>query len=611
MPLYVIVVLVILGLILIGLIYTLVWGVPFWINLAAERLALHQLLHNPESLTSIGVLYNTLLDFHSGRLTDASPGYMAHLRDLDREGLMLMRQYDPQGLDGEALITARLMCWYFEQNSRGHRFDYHWRPSQVFMGPYPVNHVYGVQVELINFLCNDHRIRGRRSVKRYIQRLGKVGWKLDGLKASSKVRKSMGILPPRFVVEKSLQQIDEFVTMPLDKNPLMTSLTERMEASGRFSKKARARWARRVQSVVEAEVLPAYRDLRAYLRSTLADAPDADGVWQWPEGKAYYDFLLRVHTTTDLTAEEIHQLGLEEVDQLTEEVRRVLTQLILPADAPGQTLGQLMADPQFHFTGEDRRTQIIDAYQSILDEVNQRMPEVFNQGSMDEIVVKRLPGFKEPDSPIAYAQAPAMDGSNPGTMWVNLRDPDNIFHWGMRTLAYHEGIPGHIYQLGKAQGIRGLPTFRRTHYFNAYIEGWALYAELLGWELGLEDAYSNLGRLQALLWRAARLVVDTGIHVKRWTRQKAIDYMVNTIGLPERDVITEVERYIVAPGQACAYYIGYLKMLELRKKAELVLESDFDLKDFHDVVLNHGGLPLILLEDVVNGYIDRAAGLVG
>ena len=611
MPIYAIVVLVILALTLIGMIYGLFLGVPPWINLGAERLALRQLLHDPESLTSIGVLDNTILDFHSGRLTDASPGYMAHQRDLDRDGLTLMRQYDSQGLDGEARITARLMRWYFEQNLRGHRFDYHWRASQVFMGPYPVNHVYGVQVDLINFLCNDHRIRGRRSVKRYIQRLTKMGWKLDGLKASLKVRKSMRILPPRFVVEKSLQQIDEFVTMPLEQNPLVTSLKERMEASGRFSKRARTRWAGRVESVVEAEVLPAYRDLRVYLRSTLADAPDADGIWQWPEGLAYYDFLLRVHTTTDLTAEDIHQLGLAEVDRLTEEVREILTQLNLPADVPGETLGQLMADPQFHFTGEDRRQQIIDAYQAILDEVNQRMPEVFSQGSMGEVVVKRLPEFKEPDSPIAYAQAPAMDGSSPGTMWINLRDPDNVYRWGMRTLAYHEGIPGHIYQLGKAQGIRGLPTFRRTHYFNAYIEGWALYAELLGWELGLEDEYSNLGRLQALLWRAGRLVVDTGIHVKRWTRQEAIDYMVKTTGLPERDVVTEVERYIVAPGQACAYYIGYLKMLALREKAEMVLGDDFNLKDFHDVVLNHGGLPLTLLEDVVNRYIDRAVGLVG
>ncbi|MFW5714394.1 MAG: DUF885 domain-containing protein, partial [Brevefilum sp.] len=248
-------------------------------------------------------------------------------------------------------------------------------------------------------------------------------------------------------------------------------------------------------------------------------------------------------------------------------------------------------------------------YRAILDEVNQHLPELFTHGMLEEIAVKRLPEYKEPDSPIAYAQPPAMDGSRPGTMWLNLREPENIYTWGMRTLAYHEGIPGHVYQMAQAQNIKGLPTFRRTYFFNAYVEGWALYAERLGWELGLEDALSNIGRLQALLWRAARLVVDTGIHFKQWTREEAIDYMVRVTGLPERDVITEVERYIVMPGQACAYYIGYIKLLALRQKAQSTLGPKFHLKDFHDVVIDNGGLPLSLLEHVVDAYIDRQAGL--
>jgi uncharacterized protein (DUF885 family) len=202
-----------------------------------------------------------------------------------------------------------------------------------------------------------------------------------------------------------------------------------------------------------------------------------------------------------------------------------------------------------------------------------------------------------------------MDGSHPGIMWINLRDPDNVYRWGMRTLAYHEGLPGHIYQLTQAQRIKHLPTFRKAFVFNAYTEGWALYAERLAWEMGLEDPLSNLGRLQALLWRAVRLVVDTGIHTRQWTREEAIAYMVEKTGLPERDVITEVERYIVMPGQACAYYLGYLKILALRQKAESMLGAAFDLKEFHNVILNHGSLPLSLLETVMNAYMDRAAGL--
>jgi uncharacterized protein (DUF885 family) len=318
---------------------------------------------------------------------------------------------------------------------------------------------------------------------------------------------------------------------------------------------------------------------------------------------------LRNHTTTDLSPEDVHQLGLKEVERIEESIRDVLSELGLSNENPGEQLKALMNDPQFHFMGEDQRELIREDFQDILDEVNQRMDEVFTFGALDEIEVKRLPEFREPDSPIAYGEAPAIDGSRPGRMWINLREPDNIYQWGMRTLAYHEGIPGHVYQLAQAQRIKGLPTFRKNHFFNAYVEGWALYAELLGYELGLEDDLSNLGRLQALLWRAARLVVDTGIHVKGWTRQEAIEYMVQKTGLPERDVVSEVERYIVMPGQACAYYIGYLKMLALRKKAQSTLGDDFTLKEFHDVVINNGGLPLSLLESVVDDYIDRKAGL--
>ncbi len=213
-----------------------------------------------------------------------------------------------------------------------------------------------------------------------------------------------------------------------------------------------------------------------------------------------------------------------------EEVRSVLVDLGLPTDYPIAQLKELRVDMEYHYQGENAGKEILEDYQAILDEVNARMPELFSFGPLDEIVVKRLPEYKELDSPIAYAEAPAMNGSRPGTMWINLRDPSNVYRWGMRTLAYHEGIPGHVYQMAQAQKIKGLPTFRRAFFFNAYIEGWALYAERLGWELGLEDPVSNLGRLQALLWRAARLVVDTGIHAKRWSRQEAIDYMVAVTG---------------------------------------------------------------------------------
>jgi uncharacterized protein (DUF885 family) len=602
--------LAILGIGLVWLVYSLVWGTPPSIHLAVERLALRMVLADPELLTQLGLLDNTPLDFHSGRLTDVSPRANVDRRRFDREGLALIRRYRPERLTGQKWVTHHLMRWYFEQELRGHRFDYHWAAGPVFMGPYPVNHVCGVQVDLVQFLSTYHKIKGRRSLRRYIRRLGQVGWKLIGLQAGLQARAASGIIPPRFVLEKSLAQIDAFLAELADASPLFTSVVEKMSGSKRFSQRAQDRWGRRIIEAIENQVKPAYRGLAGLLQAQLAQATEDEGVWKLPDGEAYYAFLLRHHTTTELSPEDIHQIGLDEVQRLTKAVQEILTDLGLPSDAPGTQLEALRDDLQHHFSGDDQREEIIHEYETILDEVNQRMPELFSFGSLGEIAVQRLPEFKEPDSPIAYAQPPAMDGSRPGTLWLNLRDPSNIYRWGLRTLAYHEGIPGHVYQMAQAQKLRRLPTFRRTYFFNAYVEGWALYAEHLGWELGLEDALSNLGRLQALLWRAARLVVDTGIHVMRWTRQEAIDYMLELTGLPERDVITEVERYIVMPGQACAYYIGYLEMLSLRQKAQATLGEAFDIKAFHDVIINHGGLPLALLEKVVNHYIDQAAGLV-
>ena len=601
--------LILLALLLAWLSYAVIWGRPPFINWAVARLSLRRVLHDPEALTQLGLLDNTLLDFHSGDLTDASPHHMARLRALDREGMALIGRYDPERLKGQPWITYHLMRWYFDQNLRGHRFAYHCADNPIFMGPYPVNHIFGPQVDLVQFLTTYHKIKGRRSARRYLARLEKFDVKFAGMLESLAVRAATRVLPPRFVIEKCLDQVDDFISQLPEENPLYTSFMEKARASRRFSEHAADRWGRRVREAVAEQVVPAYRKLQRALEDVKERASEEDGVWKLPDGEAYYAFLLRGHTTTEMSPDEVHQLGLGEVERLTAEIKATLEKLGLAGEDPGAQLQALMTEPHHHFTGDNPREEIIKAYQAILEEVNQRLPELFSYGALDEIAVKRLPVYKEPDSPIAYAQPPAIDGSRPGTMWLNLREPDNIYTWGMRTLAYHEGIPGHVYQMAQAQKIKGLPAFRRAYFFNAYVEGWALYAERLGWELGLEDDLSSLGRLQALIWRAARLVVDTGLHVKQWTRQEAIDYMVRVTGLPERDVITEVERYIVMPGQACAYTLGYLKLVGLRRKAEATLGTDFRLKDFHDVVIGGGGLPLPLLERVVDDYVDRQAGL--
>ncbi len=597
------------GIGLLWLFYTLIWGTPPWINLAVERLTLQMILADPELLTQAGLLDNTLFDFHSGRLTDISASERKKRQKIDREGLILMRRYDPKKLKGQNKATYHLMRWYYEGNLKGHRFDYHWTAGPVFMGPYPVNHVWGVQVDLIQFLATYHQIKGRRSLRRYISRLNQVDKKFIDLQTIINNNAAAGALPPCFVLEKSIAQVEELLAKPVENHPLYMHAKNWFINSNKHSISTIERWMGQVSDAIVNKVNPAYHELLTLLKEQLNQATEDDGVWKLPFGDEYYSFLLEQHTTTNFSPEEIHKIGLDEVQKITAEVNTCLIELGLDPKKPGEQMIALQKDPQYLYTGENVREAIIQDYEAILKEVNQRMAEVFSFGALDKIAVQRLPEYKEPDSPIAYAQPPALDGSRPGTLWLNLRDPGNVYKWGMRTLAYHEGIPGHVYQMSQAQKLRGLPTFRRAYFFNAYVEGWALYAEYLGWELGLEDTLSNLGRLQALLWRAVRLVVDTGIHALRWTRKEAIDYMIETTGLPERDVITEVERYIVMPGQACAYYLGYLEIQMLRRKAQSSLGDAFDIKTFHDVVIKQGGLPLPQLTDAVNNYIDRTAGL--
>jgi uncharacterized protein (DUF885 family) len=266
-------------------------------------------------------------------------------------------------------------------------------------------------------------------------------------------------------------------------------------------------------------------------------------------------------------------------------------------------------DPGFLFPNNDEgRSQALERYQQILDEVSARMPEYFRSLPAKRLTVERIPASQEKGTSGGYYQPAAMDGSRPGMFFANLRDMSEVPKWGMKTLAYHEGIPGHHFQISIALGLKDLPLIRQQTLYTAYAEGWALYAEQFAAEIGMykDDPWGDLGRLQLELLRAARLVVDTGLHAEGWSRERAIDYMVDTTGIAQADVTSEVERYMALPGQACAYKVGELKILELRDKARAALGPKFNLKDFHAVVLENGGVPLTLLEQLVNEWIARA-----
>jgi len=340
-------------------------------------------------------------------------------------------------------------------------------------------------------------------------------------------------------------------------------------------------------------------------------ATQSAGVGRLPDGAAYYATMLKQMTTTDYSPEKVNGLGLSEVARIVQEMDSLLKAQGLSAGSVGARMAALGKDPRFLFpNSDDGRRQALARYQQILDEVSARMPEYFRSLPAKRLTVERVPASQEKGASGAYYQPAAMDGSRPGTFFANLRDLNKNPTWGMKTLAYHEGIPGHHFQISIALELKGLPLIRQQTLYTAYAEGWALYAEHLAAEIGMykDDPWGDLGRLQLELLRAARLVVDTGLHAKGWSREQAINYMVSTTGMAETDVTSEVERYMALPGQACAYKVGELKILELREKAKAALGPKFNLKDFHAVVLENGGVPLTLLEQLVDEWIARAGG---
>jgi uncharacterized protein (DUF885 family) len=400
----------------------------------------------------------------------------------------------------------------------------------------------------------------------------------------------------------------DFIEQPAEENVLYVSFEGKLDEAEEITEEQKQEFLAAAKAEIENVVYPAYQGYINYYAELGAKATNDDGVWKLPDGEAYYNYALRGHTTTEMTAQEIHAIGLAEVDRIQAEMLE-----IFGSEGYDTSLGvkalfdQLATEDRFYYPDTDEgREQILEDYAAIIDEIEEGMAQAFNIRPRADVVVKRVPEFSEKTAPGAYYNGPSRDGSRPGTFYANLYDIKATPKYGMRTLAYHEGVPGHHFQIAVQTELEGIPEFRKESGFTAYSEGWALYTERLAWEMGFQnDPYDNLGRLQAELFRAVRLVVDTGIHAKQWTREEAIEYMLANTGITETDVVSEIERYIVMPGQATAYKVGMMELLRLRQEAQDALGDMFDIRDFHDVVLKNGALPLTALREEVMKYIER------
>jgi uncharacterized protein (DUF885 family) len=577
----------------------LIWFRPWSLNLFYEKVFAQVLFEEPELLSSLGLVERFGITGHNGKLGDASPAHQQRYFDRAKKNLEDLHAYPLEKQNASQQLSTHILEWYITREIEGEKYQWH---------NYPVNQLFGVQNEFPSFMANTHRLLAPRDCEYYRQRLNAVGTKFDQLIESLKVREQKGILPPRFVVEKVLLEMNNFAAQPPAENILATSFKTRVAKIDGMTDDQRAAFQKKIETAITDHVYPAYHKLIDYFTALLPKTTTDDGVWKLPDGDAFYAYALRRNTTTTLKPEEVHDLGLREVSRIEGEMRALLDANGYAGRPIGEAMDALGKDPRFLFSNDDKgRADALAEYKRLIDDAIERCRLLFATVPQAKIEVQRVPVFKEATSAGAYYNGASMDRTRPGTFYANLRDMNEIPKWGMRTLAYHEGVPGHHWQIATAQELKGLPQFRKLIPFTAYQEGWALYTEWLakeaGWYEG--DPFGDLGRLQAELFRAVRLVVDTGIHSKRWPREQAIAYMREKTGMGEKEVTAEIERYIVNPGQACAYKVGMLKIQELRKRAQAELGAKFDQRQFHDVVLKNGALPLDILDEQVVAYIQR------
>jgi uncharacterized protein (DUF885 family) len=590
----------------------LIWFKPFNIKHFYEKVFVEVLVRSPELTTQLGV--PILYDLYKDDLDDISDAKLWENFNKDKANYETLLSYNFAKQTPANQLNTKILAHFLKVSYvDAEPFFYH---------DYPVNQMYGVQSSLPSLMVSAHKLTNEKDIKAYINRLSKFDVKFSQLQENLAIRESKGIIPPRFIISLVLDEMKGFVGQsadslsnhndypltPIHSNILYSNFVNKVDSIPDISEEKKNHYKKQVAEAIEKTVFPAYQNIIHYFEKLYLKATNDAGVWKLPNGDNYYKYLIKFHTTTDLSPEEIYTIGLSEVERIKEEIYAILK--VEGYEDSTKTIGQIIqslnTEERFLFPNNDQgRKMIIAEYKRIIDEISNGMGDAFDIFPKAKLEVLRVPEFKEMGEGLAYFEPPAMDGSRGGTFYINLREPQEIVKFGMKTLAYHEGIPGHHFQFGIQYELEGLPTFRTVIPFTAYSEGWALYSEQLAWELGFyeNDPFGNLGRLQAEMFRAVRLVVDVGLHYKKWTREEAIEYMVNHSGEPTNQVISEIERYIVMPGQACAYKVGMLKILELRERAKRELGNKFKLAEFHNAVLKNGAVPLNILEEIIDDYI--------
>jgi uncharacterized protein (DUF885 family) len=559
----------------------------------------------PENATFLGLEKGARAALKS-QLTDRSADGDARRAASCNDRLSRLRTLDRAALTGLDAVNYDTVLTAHELAADGYQ-HFHFGDNAVLNAlqaesntPYVVSQGSGDFAVVPDFLDSQHQIAGKADADAYLARLGELAEALDGETARIRRDAAAGVVPPDFLLDLTIGQMDGYRSAPVADWGMVKSVVRRTHEKG-----IAGDYEAMARKICEAQVAPALERQVNVLKALRPHATHDAGVWKLADGDAYYAWLLKVGTTTTLDSDEIHKLGLEQVKAIGDEMDRLLRAQGLTDGTVGARMGALGADKRFLFPDtEQGRADLLAYLNGRVHAIRARLPDAFDTLPRAELVIKRVPVDIQAGAADGYEQDGSIDGTRPANYYINLRSMSSWPKFSLPTLTFHEGLPGHVWQ---GEFVHKLPTIRSLLVFNAYVEGWALYAEQLGDELGMyaDDPFGKLGYLQSIQFRACRLVVDTGLHAKRWTREQAIKWMIDANGAPYESARGEIDRYCAWPGQACGYKIGHTEINRIRDKAKGRLGAKFDLKRFDDALLVSGSMPLTVLSRTMDDWIDR------
>ena len=556
-------------------------------------------LDSPEYMTYLGIFdgYGKILGHNKSLSIDSlEESELDYIDNL--ETLATLKRYNFNDLSDTQKITHKIAIFDTENDIKEfEEFRYH---------SYPFNQISGNHLGLVEFMTDTHPIRNVREAEDYIERVKLFDESLSANLIWLEEQKKLGIFAPKFVFDHVIRQLYELINYKDDQNPLMQIFVKKISSLSIDDDQV-SNLVSELSAAIKSDVKPGFKLILDYMEENYVSSNVNHGVWSLPNGNEFYALRLRSYTTTNYTAEEIHQIGLSEVARIGNRMKEIFLELGYEVNKPiGKMMNELNENPEFLYEDTpDRKEIVIKDYNKMVKEAEEDVRPYFEKFPKSPVEVRAVPEYSEKTAAGGYYQAPSLDGSRPGVFYANLYDIKQTPKFGMRTLTFHEAVPGHHFQIALNQENEDLTLYRKLGYrTSAYTEGWALYSEQLAVEVGMtKDLYDELGVLQSEMFRANRLVVDTGIHYKKWTREKAMEYMKETTGMSDTEVRVEIERYIVWPAQATSYKMGMLQILELRDRAKNEMGDKFDLKQFHSIVLDQGIVPLFILEDLIDEWI--------